>query len=433
MASARSVGRSFSPLDEELELLPGSLSPWVEESLVRLGTWMPFHVAAEMLYHFTRVHVTEPTARRQTEQAGAAYVAVQEAEVERIERELPVAPAGPEKQLVSVDGAMVPLVHGEWVEVKTLVIGEVAKPVLERGEWVVHSRELSYFSRLADADTFGRLALVETHHRGTERAGQVAAVTDGAEWEQGFIDLHRPDAVRILDFPHPAERISQVGQALFGEGTPQANEWVAVQWHRLKHDGPAAVLAELASAVQSHPELSTLEEHLNYLRKRAGHMEYPAYQRDGWPIGSGAVESANKLVVEARLKGAGMHWARVHVDPLLALRNVVCSDRWEEAWPQIARCLRQQTSQQRLANRKRRQETANALSILPASPQPPVYPSLLESTSPLSISLTPEPGAAQSVSSSHRSPSPAPNHPWRHSPIGRARYRSSQPDTNAKT
>jgi hypothetical protein len=321
-------------------------------------------------------------------------------------------------------------VHGEWAEVKTLVIGEVAKPVLERGEWAVHSRELSYFSRLADSDSFGRLALVETHRRGTERAGQVAAVTDGAEWEQGFIDLHRPDAVRILDFAHPAERINQVGQALYGEGTPQANEWVAVQWHRLKHEGPGAVLVDLEGAVQSHPELS---EHLNYLRKRAGHMEYPAYQRDGWPIGSGAVESANKLVVEARLKGAGMHWAREHVDPLLALRNVVCSDRWEEAWPQIATCLRRDASQQRLENRKRRQETTKALSILPASPQLPMQPSVLESTSPSSISLTPEPIPVLSTPSSHRSSRPAPNHPWRHSPLGRARYRSSQSDINAKT
>ncbi len=64
----------------------------------------------------------------------------------------------------------------------------MAKPVLDpqRGEWVVHTHNLSYFSRLADADTFDRLALIETHRRGVENAGQVAAVLDGAEWLQGF-------------------------------------------------------------------------------------------------------------------------------------------------------------------------------------------------------------------------------------------------------
>ncbi|WP_420799352.1 hypothetical protein [Ktedonospora formicarum] len=44
------------------------------------------------------------------------------------------------------------------------------------------------------------------------------------------------------------------------------------------------------------------------------------------------VESANKLVVQARLKGSGMHWQHDHVNPMLALRNAVCNERWQEMW-----------------------------------------------------------------------------------------------------
>ena len=65
---------------------------------------------------------------------------------------------------------MVSLLHGEWCEVKTLAIGTVAKSDLE-GE--VHAQDLSYFSRTADHQSFGRLAVVETHRRGTEGAGKV--------------------------------------------------------------------------------------------------------------------------------------------------------------------------------------------------------------------------------------------------------------------
>lgn len=72
---------------------------------------------------------------------------------------------------------------------------------------------------LTDAETFGRLALVETYRRGTETAKTVCAVNDGAEWLQGFVDLHRPDAVRILDFSHAFGDIAQAGQAVYGEGT----------------------------------------------------------------------------------------------------------------------------------------------------------------------------------------------------------------------
>jgi hypothetical protein len=58
---------------------------------------------------------------------------------------------------------------------------------------------------------------------------------------------------------------------------------------------------------------------LAYLEKRAGQMQYPRYQAAGWPIGSGMVESANKLVMQARLKGAGMHWLMGNLNPMHAL------------------------------------------------------------------------------------------------------------------
>lgn len=68
------MGRGFFPLDEELGLLPGSLSPSLVESLVRLGSWMPFEPAAKMLDHFTKVEVGKDSARRMTERAGKGYV-----------------------------------------------------------------------------------------------------------------------------------------------------------------------------------------------------------------------------------------------------------------------------------------------------------------------------------------------------------------------
>ena len=114
---------------------------------------------------------------------------MQKEEVERLEREQPPAPTGAEKLQVSADGAMVPLRHGQWAEVRTLVIGEVQPAVLERGDWVVHTRNLSYFSRKISSEEFARLAFVEIHRRGIENAGQVAAVMDGSDWLQGFTDV----------------------------------------------------------------------------------------------------------------------------------------------------------------------------------------------------------------------------------------------------
>jgi hypothetical protein len=316
----------------------------------------------------------------------------------------------------SVDGAMVPLVGGEWTEVKTLTLGEIAAPVLERGEWVVHSQQHSYFSRVAEASQFRRLALVETQVRGVERAGQIAAVTDGAEWEQGFIDFHCLQAVRILDFPHAAERVSAIGEALWGPESETTKTWLGEQLHSLKHTGPEELLAELNGLRAQHPDREAVAGNLAYLEKREAHLHYPEYQAQGLPIGSGAMESGNKVVVEARLKGAGMHWAPHHVNPMLALRNILCSDRWNEAWPQILTGLRQAERLRKKEARARRREDG-----LMASAVGEVQPTEAEDTSSKEPGLAPrlEQKPSELPTGNKR---PAPNHPWRRSPIGRAKY-----------
>jgi hypothetical protein len=312
-------------LDEELGLLSGGLTPHGEETLVRLASWMPFEQARELFQDLVGVRVSKATARRVTLATGEAALAVCEAEVERLKQEVPQAPGGAEKQAMSGDGAFVHLVGGEWAEVKTLALGEVTRN--SRGE--VCTQHLSYFSRLSDAESFEEAALVETHRRGLERATEVCAVQDGAEWLQGLVDYHRADAVRILDFAHAAEYVNEIGQAVRVAGGRLPAHWLDGVLHRLKHQGPARVLRHLSWLAAGYPS-AEIQEKLTYLQKREAHMQYPTYREAGWPIGSGSVESANKVVVEARLKGAGMRWGRQNVNRMLVLRNAVCNRQWHE-------------------------------------------------------------------------------------------------------
>ena len=236
MAPAPPVGPGFFPLDEELGVLPGSLSPQSQDHLSRLAVWMPFERAAQMLAALTGVQVSEATTRRQTYTAGVAYEAVQAAQALT-----PVDSGAPpvDHLVISADGAMVPLVHGQWAEVKTLVIGEMAA---NQQEGEAHCQHLSYFSRLSEASVFAEQATVETARRGVTQARQVCAVMEGAEWIDGLVDLQRPDALRILDFPHAAQAVSTIGQEA---GVQEIESWLTTQLHELKHQGPAAVLAEL--------------------------------------------------------------------------------------------------------------------------------------------------------------------------------------------
>ncbi len=349
MEPALPVGWAFFPLDEQLGLLSGALTPRAQESLVRLASWMPYAQAEELLEDLLGVQVSKATARRVTLRTGEAALVVDEGEGERLKQEVPQAPAGADKQLLSADGAMVHLVGGEWAEVKTLVLGEVTRK--KRAE--VCTQQISTFSRLADAQHLMEASLVETHRRGVERAAAVCAVQDGAEWLQGLGDYHRADAVRILDFAPAAQYINAIGQAVQAAGGRLPATWLEGVLHRLKHQGPRRVLTHLRWLAARSPS-PTIQANLAYLHKREAHMQYPTYQAAGWPLGSGSVESANKVVVEARLKGAGMRWERHNGNPMLVLRNAVCNRRWHETGTR-ARAQRQgrRTSRRPAASQER--------------------------------------------------------------------------------
>lgn len=441
------------------------------------------------------------TIRETTEQAGQAQVHLQEQRVASLQADCPPSPPGPEVQLLSVDGAFLHLVGGEWKEVKTLAVGTVGEPVEKDGEQVVHTTDLSYFSRMSEAKVFEQQALVEIYERGVEKAGVVCAVTDGAEWIQGFVDLHRPDAVRILDFAHAMEKVAEVGHTIDEQGLslscleesgeakkvkpnkarkrkegvepntscPSAQQratepntacqtqeqlaakqgkarlaaWLDGQAEELNKGDAALVVQEierlwlLMQAEGRAKAAEAIATRLNYLKERQSMITYATFREQGYPIGSGSVESANKLVVESRMKGSGMRWSEEHVDPMVALRNAACSHRWRQVWKQIRQQWMHQTQAQRASKSAKRllERHPQAEQDLPEpaltqerpSPKPIPAGQNVESVGAVKKVAGPSsqtlevPLTAESSSSGQGKPKapsaggqrPAPTHPWR--------------------
>src|SRR5260370_18259218 len=185
---------------------------------------------------------------------------------------------------VGGDGGWGPLVKGEWAEVGTLAIGKVKRSGGSGRKSEIRTHDLSYFSRMSSAERFIELAEVETRRRKLVQAPEVCAVMDGAGWLQGLLDVHRPDAVRILDFPHAAEHISLLLQALQQAGMRLPADCLSRLLQHLKHRGPRALL-RLANRLPAHlSEVQEGREHLSYLKKRATHMQYPQFSKHAWPI-----------------------------------------------------------------------------------------------------------------------------------------------------
>ena len=176
------MATGFFPLDAELQLPPACLLPHAYQALVRLGTLLPFAPAAEQLCALLAIRLSPSTLRRHTQQVGRASLAVQNEQA----KPLAACPEEPpaERMVMSADGAFVPLVGGQWGEVKLLAIGQVEshKASEASAACAVRTTHLSYFARLTDATTFSEQASAEIRRRGIDHAKQVCAVQD-----QGFL------------------------------------------------------------------------------------------------------------------------------------------------------------------------------------------------------------------------------------------------------
>lgn len=385
------MGAGLFPLDEELELRPYErYTPRVAEVVARLGTSLPFAEAAGLLNKVLGVTLSETTERRQTYAAGAAALAVEAAEVERVERDLPVAATPPERLQASFDATKVSLVGGEWTDVKLGVFSDLVPGHAADGQPVLQATGHSYAARWEPADRFTRTVTLEASRRGLDEAGLVLSPNDGADWIQGLLDGVAPRAVRILDEMHAAEHLGVIAGLVFGGGTAAAADWVAQQRTRLRTEPPEEVLAELARCQMRGPRPGTspgpdgtdpaqlLAREVAYFHKRADQIRYAEFRQQEYPIGSGTVESGHRVVIGARCKGAGQHWEPAHLNPLLALRTTLCNDRWDATWPTIA-AHRRATAQAACLQRQRRHRVTRLVSCLRQLPaaSPPAAASAL--------------------------------------------------------
>jgi hypothetical protein len=364
------VEEVFSPLDQELQVPEGHLLPHAYETLVSMSSELPFGRAVKQLERTLGVVVHASTARRQTLAVGQRMLEGQNQQAQPLSA-CPEENAS-ERMAMSSDGSMVPLVGGVWAEVKVVAIGAVQRRMRKDEEQIV-TTQITYFARLANAATFADQASAELRRRGIERAKEVCAIQDGAEWIQGFVQGHRHDALRILDFAHAAKYVYEIADKVREGGGHLPPTWEEGVLHRLKHEGPTRVLCHLSRLARHFPQI---QEQVTYLQKRRELMDYPTYRASGWPIGSGSVESSHKLVVQARLKGPGMHWKPEHINPMLALRLALLNERWPESWQDQYRLrqhqqhLKRQARQQQRFREQQAKRREVAIPAIPVAPTP---------------------------------------------------------------
>jgi len=156
----------------------------------------------------------------------------------------------------------------------------------------------------------------------------VIIVGDGAEWIWNRAEMF-PIRCEILDFWHAVEHAWEFARIHFGDTSAKGAGWVADLARDLRAGKVDDVIARLRAIQTSTDEAKDkLESLIRYYTNNATRMRYDEYLRRGYGIGSGAIESAHKQVVHARLRQAGMRWSEAGARRLLALRVLLLNQQW---------------------------------------------------------------------------------------------------------
>jgi hypothetical protein len=306
------------------------LSAGLQEWLARLGAELDFAEAQEWLERLTGLHVAKETVRYQTERQGTALEQAQQTaatHVEATQDSWRPVDAAPGQLLVETDGVMVHYRQTGWHAVKIGLVAGWQDGALRAPSYVAAREGAAPFGRrlLAEAARRGALDIVRWEGRRTG-AGlavlrDVLVLGDGARWIWTLAAEHFGERRELVDFYHASEHLWKSARLLYGEGTPAAQEWGAARCHELRHEGSAVVLAALRQARAPTAEgRLVLRRERRYFRTNAARMDYPTAKAEGFPIGSGAVESLARHLVQLRLKRPGARWSRPGAQAILTLR-----------------------------------------------------------------------------------------------------------------
>lgn len=186
-----------------------------------------------------------------------------------------------------------------------------------------------------DHAALGRLMRREASKLKLDEARHKYSVTDGAEWIARQYARQLPMLEEnILDYYHLRDQVITAGQALYGEGTPQARGWREELMGYAWNQGSLVMLDGLGNYTRRHPggaKGAALKALRGYVSKRVNMTDYPSYRQMGYDCGSGPTESFCGTLTK-RLKGRGMHWDDDHAESMMALGSLYYSNLWQNYW-----------------------------------------------------------------------------------------------------
>jgi len=329
------------PLDEKLGLRPGQISAELESLLGMTGALMPFGKGSDLFTRLTLVDNSAQTMDKTTQNMGAEAARLEKEWREASEDGLLLtrqerAPKDERRLYGTLDATKVHTREREdgedqgWRDLKVGAWFESDAPPPEepQEDWDVQARNLTYYCDFGQAKEFGKLLWATGIQREALRAKELIFLGDAAEWIWNLVHEHFPWAVQIVDWFHAAEHLETVAKAAFEEETAR-KAWLKDVRQWLWDGHVVTVIQACAALAEQRHGADEARKAATYFTNNAQRMDYAAYRKAGYQIGSGTVESACKQLGILRMKVPGAMWDLQGARLIAKARAALLSNQWD--------------------------------------------------------------------------------------------------------
>lgn len=304
-------GGSICPLDDRLGLTQcHGFTPLMTYLQAFFGACDPYAHAAERLSAATGTKVSATALEKNTEKTGEN---IESRPIRSIKGRM-----GPcDLMVVEMDGTMSPQIMQE----EGLTGRDSLRKPTEYKECNVGIIEKRHQGKVIDRWTgaqYGPRSQFESYFReagmkmGRHQAQEIVFVADGAKHNWAFCSAHLKTATQILDFFHATEHLAAFCELYGSNALLKKAKFICLK--ELVHEGQIlTALADMRADMQrskSPSDREAAQKEISYFETNKDRMAYDQYRAQGFPIGSGMIESGCKLVVGKRFKGNGMRWKK---------------------------------------------------------------------------------------------------------------------------
>lgn len=295
-------------------------SPLLSEKIVYIGQLDSYEKGSEIARQLLGVEVNETKIYRLTDGIGERVG--QWLEEEDLREKIT------EDDIVygQMDGSMVLTRESSWKEVK---LGRVfgASSIYEESQHRNWLKDSEYVAHLGEHTEFEN-KMSEILDEYADRGKDLVFINDGARWQWKWIDAEYPQATQILDFYHAMEHIGSFVSLI--KSKDEKSQLLEELGHCLKEEGIEICWERIDKLdCRTKTQIEEKQKLKTYIDNNRQRMDYPAFIKRKLLIGSGAIESAHRTVIQRRMKLAGQRWSKKGAENMLNLRVLNMSGYWK--------------------------------------------------------------------------------------------------------